>query len=201
MPPIAIEKSKLLVLVTNDDLEEVKYARKARSVAETLKLDIFFLGKESSPDTASQLHRRLITLAGIAESQIVRTKYATSNEPTWIEVISNVIQPDDFVLCPLEWQGIHSTSQNAVSLKEQYGSHLIPASGMIHPVGNPLLRNFLTQLLNWSGILLILAVAFGLEANLDSQTMGMMRIIGEVVLVGVELFVLWFWYRFFQRQS
>ncbi|HEX7555053.1 MAG TPA: hypothetical protein VF338_00405, partial [Leptolinea sp.] len=57
-------RSKLLVLVPEDELDEVKFAKKSRSMAEYYDLDILFLGKVISFETEPFLRRRLITIAG-----------------------------------------------------------------------------------------------------------------------------------------
>lgn len=198
---MALEKkrSQLLVLAPEDELNEVRYARKARMIAEKYQLDTTFLSMVRSSEEEPRMRRKLVRLTGITETKAIRSDYLESARVTWPEIISRIYKPGDYILCPRELEEAIVRADRTQSLCERYGAHLFLAAEMINTDGNQKIGHFLLRLLNWVGILVILAVAFFVEAGFDSQTPGPMRIPGDVMIVGMEVTLLWFWYKLFQK--
>jgi hypothetical protein len=192
-------QSRLLVLVPDDELDEAKYAKKARALAESLHLEIVFVGMIRSHDTEPLLRRRLITLSGIAGIDAIKSRFIELSYPTWLDITSREFIPGDYILCPEELIKIRTHSNPGESMQSQYGAKLIVVAGIITPMRKQRFDEILQQVLNWAGILVIMGTAFGLEASFDNQTIGITRILGEVILVSLEVGFLWFWFKFFQR--
>jgi hypothetical protein len=188
--------SKLLVIVPEDDLEEVKFAKKARSLAEYYDLDILFLGKVTSFETEPFLRRRLITLAGISSNNILKTQFITYSNSSWIKIISNVYKTGDFILCPKELPHSRisfSRLPMVERIKNQYGDKVITVTGLMVSPKHKKMEQLIIPFLYWAGIIFILTTAFGLEASFGSHTFGWFRVVGEISLVGIEILSLWVW--------
>lgn len=192
-------RSRLLVLVPDYELDDAKYARKARMVAESMNLDMVFLGMIQSRETEAQLRRKLIMLSGIAGISGTNSLFRTFSCPNWLEITAQVFKPGDSIYCPEEMTVLKSFSNAGETMQTRYGEKLILAHGMVSPLNKHRFEEISLQVLNWIVILIILAAGFGLEASFDSQTAGFNRILGEIVLVGLEVFFLSFWFRFFHK--
>ncbi len=196
---IEIVRSRLLVLVPDEELDEAKYAQKARSLAELLNVNIAFLGKIHSQDTEPLLRRTLVTLSGIASTSSMKSEFFEYANPTWMEIVTQEFNPGDYILCPKEMVDFISDINQSESLKSRFETRMLFVPGMVASQRNQRLEEFFIQTRNWMGILIIIGAAFGLEVSFDSQTVGWIRILGEVFLVSVELIILWFWNAYINR--
>jgi hypothetical protein len=188
--------SKLIVLVPENEIDEVRFAKKVRSLAEYYGLDILFIGNSATYETESTNRRRLITLAGISNNGILKTDYISNFQNSWLKIIKQTYQTGDYLLCMKEInisQGLQKQHQLWKILSSKYGSNVIAIKGfMIPEKTRPLLETF-EPLFYWAGIIAIFSLSFYLEANLGNHTFGWIRILGESALVVVEIFSLWIW--------
>jgi len=189
-------RARLLVLVPNDELDEAKYAKKARSLAEYYHLDIVFLGKTDSSDSELYLRRRLITLAGISRNQDILSTFTTNSRGSWGKLISSRYEPGDYILLPkemMEIKGLVTQHYIYQELQKKYGGQAIAVIGFLITKQTIHFEKIIFPIINWAGIFAIFVISFGLEANVGSHTFGWIRILGEISLVGVEIFSLLLW--------
>jgi hypothetical protein len=192
-------KSKLLVLVPDDGFDEAKFAHKARGLAELLHLDIVFIGKIHSLETESLLRRKLVTLSGIAATDSLKSRFIEHDNSGWLEIVSIEYKIGDYILCPQELDDSISHFNPALSLSNRYGKKVFLERGIIDPPVHQKIEQALIQILNVSGILVIMGAAFAIEVGIDGQTFGSLRIIAEIIVVSIEIALLWFWFRLFQK--
>jgi hypothetical protein len=189
-------RSKLLVIVTEEELDEVKFAKKARSIAEYYDLDILFLGKVVSFETEPFLRRRLITLSGISNNNLFKTDFSTFSQKSWQKLLSQVYKPGDYILCPKEMMissMVFTSHPLFDEINKKFGNSVIGITGLMNIHQNNNLKSMFYPVLHWVGIISILTIAFGLEANFGSHTYGWFRVLGEISIVTIEIFSLWVW--------
>jgi hypothetical protein len=194
--------SRLLVLVPENEVEEVRYARKARSLAEYYNLDILFIGNTTSYETEMANRRKLITLAGITNNGIFKTDFVSKLSNSWIKTITEIYAVGDYILCPKEIiqpKGLFNRQLLWEILISSYGSKVIAINGYVIPENSKSRQKTLLPFLYWAGIITIFCVSFGLEANLGNHSFGWIRILGEGSLVVGEIFSLWLWNLFLNR--
>jgi hypothetical protein len=192
-------RSRLLVLVPEEELDEAKYAQKARSLAEQLDLDIVFLGMVNSQETESLIRRKLVTLSGIASTGSSNSRFTEFKHHNWLEMSKREFKPGDYILCPKESNAADALYKAGEVLNSQFGNNVFFTSGIITPNSREKFEEVTKQVLNWAGVLIILVTAFIVEAGVDGQTSGWVRIVCEIVLVGLEIVILWMWNLFVSR--
>lgn len=190
---------ELLVLVPEGDLDEVRYAKKARALAEMYHLNTTYIGMVQSAETEMETRRRLIRLSGLTEVDDVHSEFILEKGSTWPEIVARHFKPGDHLLCPRELEDTLIKSRQDQSLRGRYGLDLSLVAGMIPSSRDEKFERWLLNILNWAGILLILGIAFIVEIDFDRQTVGALRIAGDVMIAGLELIVLVVWYRLFQK--
>ncbi|NMB54820.1 MAG: hypothetical protein GYA15_08965 [Leptolinea sp.] len=191
--------SELLVLVPEGDLDEVRYAKKARALAKSYHLDTTYIGMVQSADSEMETRRKLIRLSSLTEIDDVQSEFFLEKGSTWPDIVAHHFKPGDHLLCPRELEDALIKSRQDQSLRGQYGLDVSLVTGMIPPSRDEKLEHWLLNMLNWAGILLILSIAFILEINFDRQTIGALRITGDVMIAGLEVIVLVSWYKLFQK--
>lgn len=199
MADMKTKTGKLLVLVPEDELDETRYARKARQLAETYKLDIRFIGLNQSAEMESQIRRKLITLSGIAGTETIGSSFTMVEASSWLDVLKKEFLPGDRILCPSEF------NTNSFYMKESQETqaalagkvHFVP--GMLTSSDRERVEMVTRLILNWVGILAILAIGFFLEADFDRQTVGLVRTLAEITIFTGEIGILWWWNKFVNR--
>lgn len=189
----------LLVLVPNDELDEGRYARKARLIAEAQKLSILFIGLAQTPEAESQMRRKLVTLSGIADSELVKSNFLIHESSTWFAVIQKECGPQDFVMCPDEFMADSFLISGTGDLRNKMAGRVYFVPGMLPSSRQEGLEKAAREVLNWSGILVILTVGFLLEVDFDRQTVGFAKTLSEVFVLAVEVGILWWWNKFINQ--
>jgi len=189
-------RSRLLVIVPDNELDEARYAKKARSLADYYQLDIIFLGKLTESNEESYLRRRLITLSGISTTDVIASSFIVAHQRKWNSIISKEYKTGDYLLIPNDLFEIHGLFQKynvSEEISKKYGSKTIISNDFLVPVPGSGVLKALLPVFYWIGILTILVVSFGLESSIGQHTFGWIRTLAEISLVGIEIFCLWVW--------
>lgn len=189
-------RSRLLVLVPDHELDEARYAKKARSLADYYQLDIVFLAKLPEIIDESYLRRRMITLVGISTTDVISSKFVISHQKRWTNIIKNEYKPGDYVLIAKDLLEIHGLFQRFNVTEEfvkKFGSNAIISNEYIAPDPKSGLTRAVLPIIYWIGILAILVASFFVEANIGQHTFGWIRTLAEISIVVIEIFSLWVW--------
>jgi hypothetical protein len=189
-------RSKLLVLIPDEDFDEVRLAKKAQSLAEYFDLDIQFIGKIDSFETEPSLHRKLVTLSGIAQTGFLTASFFSSTDHSWLKIVRGEFKSGDYILCCDEILlrgNPFSIRPLSGDLRQKYGAALLTIKGFLESADGRHPKSILMPITNWVGIFIIITVAFILEFSFGHSTFGWMRIFGEFSIVGLEILSLWFW--------
>ena len=191
--------ARLLVLVPNDDLDESRYARKARMTAELLQAEIVFIGLVNSGETDAPIRRKLVTLTGIAGSEASPADFRVQQSSTWLDALDEISSAEDFILSPKELEDRGDLKKAHRDMRSAFAGRTYLVSGMILPSDKERLDMVAKTVLNWAGILAILAVGFFVEAGFDQQMGGFLKTFAEVLVLFLEVGILWWWNSFVNR--
>jgi hypothetical protein len=189
-------RSRLLVIVPENELDEARYAKKARSLADYYQLDIVFLGKLSEINNESYLRRRMVTLAGISTTDVISSNFIISHQKRWKSIIIKEFKPGDYVLIPKDLFEIHRFFHRfnvSEEISKKFGSNAIITSEFLTPIPGTGISRAIPPIIYWIGILAILVVSFIVEASIGRHTFGWIRSLAEISIVGIEIFSLWVW--------
>jgi hypothetical protein len=190
---------RLLVLVPEDELDESRYARKARALAEVQKLNIRFIGMVRTPEMESLMRRKLVTLSGISGSESAEADFIESGLTSWVEIIQNECGTQDFILCPEEFNLDSFLNNDVCDLRSEMAGKIYMVPGMMPSDRQERLERATRNVLNWAGILAIIAIGFLLEVDFDRQTVGIARTLTEIIIFSAEIGILWWWNTFVSR--
>ncbi len=190
---------RLLVLVPDDELDEARYAKKARVLAESHNLPIVFLGLNNVPDMESQMRRKLVTLSGIAGSEKMRTDFKLLSFASWVDALQDELQSQDIIMCPEEFNSgpILTTESNGLKSRMKEKVYFVP--GILISSDKDRRETLSWAILNWAGIIFLLVTGFMIEVDFDHQVSGLSRTVFQIVILTVEIALLWFWNRLFLR--
>jgi hypothetical protein len=190
---------KLLVLVPVDELDESRYARKARQLAEAHNLDILFIGINQSAESEPQARLKLVTLSGIAGTNSISSSFTMVDASSWLDVIRREFKPGDRIMCPSEFNTNSFYMKDSEDLRSALAGKVHFVSGMLTSSDRERIEKITRLILNWGGILAIIALGFFLEVDFDSQTMGVGKTVAEIAIFTAEIGLLWWWNTFVSR--
>jgi hypothetical protein len=189
-------RSRLLVVVPDHELDEARYAKKARSLADYYQLDIVFLGKLSEINDESYLRRRMITLAGISTTDVISSNFIISYQKRWKSIITKEYKPGDFVLIQkdlLEIHGLFHRFNVSEEISKKFGLNTIINNEFIPANPESGIVKAILPIIYWIGIMAILVISFVVESSIGQHTFGWIRTLAEISIVGIEIFSLWIW--------
>ena len=192
---------RLLVLVPDNEMDEARYAKKARILAESHNLPIVFIGLNRSPDSESQIRRKLVTLAGIAGSEKIQAGFLLINLGSWMEVLHEELGPLDNILCPDEFNTGHYLYTDSTEMKSLLKEKVYFVPNVVFSSDLERREEMSRAVLNWAGIIFLLVAGFMVEVDLDRQTTGFSRTIIQIVILAAEIVCLWFWNTLFIRRE
>jgi len=193
LPPF----KRLVVLIPPADLDEIKLARRLRSMMVPLKTGILLLALVNHEDEDPLARRRLINLAAILHDPLYTVESKTISGNRWIVEIQEHLSPGDILVC---FSG-HNTS--IWGLKSQPVGQAL-ANKLPYPVvliTSPAIRNTASQalsrrILGWMISFVIILVFLGLDMRIVQDTQGWVGavLLGMVMLI--EAGLIWSWNSF-----
>jgi len=190
---------RLVVLIPPADLDEIKLARRLRSMMVPFKTGILLLALVNHEDEDPLARRRLINLAAILHDPLYTVESQTVYGNRWIAKIQEHLSPEDILVC---FSG-HNTSI--------WGSKSQPVRQTLlnklpYPViilTSPAIKNIPSQalsrrILGWVISFVIILVFLGLDMRIVQDTQGWVGavLLGMVMLIEAGLIWSWnsFWY-------
>lgn len=192
-------KGRLLVLVPDNELDEARYAKKARLLAESHHLPIIFWGLNHEPDMESQMRRKLVTLSGIAGSEKTRTDFKLLSFASWVDALQDELQAQDIIMCPEEFTSGPYLTTESDGLKSRMKEKVYFVPGVLISAEKVRRETLSWAILNWSGIIFLLVTGFLIEVDFDHQISGLSRTVFQIVILTIEIALLWLWNRLFLR--
>jgi len=184
---------RLVVLIPPADLDEIKLARRLRSMMVPYKTGILLLALVVREDEDPLARRRLTNLAAILHDPLYTVESKTISGNRWIGEIQEYLSPGDLLVC---FSG-HFTTWGLKS--QPVGQTLV--GKLPYPVvllTSPAIKNIPSQALSrrflgWAISLVIILVFLGLDARIVQDAHGWIGtvLLGTAMLVEVGL--IWSW--------
>jgi hypothetical protein len=185
---------RLVVLIPPADLDEIKLARRLRSMMVPYKTGILLLSLVTEEGEDSLARRRLTNLAAILHDPQYSVESKTISGNRWIGKIQEILAPGDLLVC---FSGHNASTW---SLKSQpvgqtlagrlpYPVFLLPSLAIKDISRQALSR----RILGWMISLVIILVFLGLDARIVQDASGWIGtfLLGTAMLV--EAGLIWSW--------
>ncbi len=188
-------EKRLVVLIPDQDVDEVKISRKILSQAFTKRLDIVLLTLVQAHENEFSARRRLVTIMSLLKGlQLhVETKIALGH--SWIKMIRQIRRNGDVIFCPAE---LMASSRLGIRkplgaiLKDTLHVGVITYSDFYHDThvnGEIYLHN----LIYWIILIAIFVVFFIFDVDLNLFTMGWAGQVIAFMIVIVEIGIIYYW--------
>jgi hypothetical protein len=204
-----MDVQRLIVLVPDEGADGVNLARKIWALAAPCELSVLFvrfLGMEKDDSGAardaesreSAARLRLATLAALVRDEHVQVETSIIPGPGWVNALRQLCCPGDLVLCCVE-QTVPTTASGRQPLHQALSWVLdVPVFVLTGLYGEPRLLEdrtprALPRVLFWSVTVAIVAVFFALQVQVNTQAVGLMRILLLVCSAFVELGAIALW--------
>jgi hypothetical protein len=186
---------RLIVLVPNEEVDEAQLSRQIWNLAANYRLDVLLISIVASADESMSALRRLTMLAAMTrashfkiEKQVVFSTHGDrALRPYW--------QQTDMILCPAE-KNIENLFGNMTPLSQALSDRLkVPVYTFcgLYKYSSRQLPAWQRQLPFWLGFLLIVAISFYFETDVDQIVRGWVGQILLVMVMIIEIGLIYLW--------
>jgi hypothetical protein len=181
---------RLVVLVPEGEIDENAFARRIWQLAVSLSLNIMYLAKALDDHQAVYQRRRLAGLAFITSDEGIQVQACVSTELSWTKALEKTQLPGDLLVCLASHQ-IPNHIIGRISLGKLLSKSVsVPVYTLAGlKIGLALYqRQRIKEILAWTTSLILLAIFFGLQAEIVHFTVGTTSTILLCLSVLVEVF-------------
>ena len=188
---------RLVVLLPNRDVDEVKLAWAIRQQASPAKLDVLLVTIAHNVEDELAARRRLATIASLVNEYQYDVEFLLAWDRSWIHTASQITRPGDLFACPPDvtlttgfrkHEPLHSVIANRLHVPVQ------PINCIFSEP--PRSSRLLMRMLYWIVIVAILVGFFFLESDATQAASGWIGQTMVALLMVCELGVLYFWSSF-----
>jgi len=186
---------RLIVLVPDQDVDEVKFSRSVRSLVPPDVRAFLLIALVNSSDTELAVRRRLATLAALMKGPLIKVDAQIFWDKSWIKAMGRVVKTGDAIICPTERflsSGIGKKKPLSYCLHDALHVPVYVLSGFFPEEPRKWLQP-LKQTLYWAILLAIFAGFFIFETKIDimpDKVMG--QISGSMAMV-IEIILIYLW--------
>lgn len=197
--PLAPAK-RLLVLVPDGVRDDMALAQQVWTLAQPRSLPVMYLGLVAQAQQEPRQRRRLALLAACTrDPDGVRADFGLAVGGDWLTWVCSVWRPGDLVVCHAEQHAWPLWTGRALSQAVVGALHtpVYVLSGLCNAEPNGLAHMGRTVLF-WAGALILAAVFFWLQVNIQSLAQDWVQTAGLALSVIVEFSLLAAWSRWLQ---
>ncbi|MEI7988226.1 MAG: hypothetical protein WCI88_04235 [Chloroflexota bacterium] len=181
--------NRFYVLVPSIIKNDIQLARKIRSMATEDRQEVIFLSIVKDINTKYSAERRLTTLAAITRDKRVQTRYQALFASDWVEVLQQIVQPGDAVICHEEQLTKHNHPLNK-QLITKLSTPVISLSGyFVEESTND--SFWQPQLFFWGAIFAVIIFFLIFEINVDALIDGWVGRAVLIIVLMVEFSLIW----------
>lgn len=186
---------RLIVIIPNQDVDEVKISRKILSLAFSRRLDVFLVTLVNDSAYESMARRRLVTMMTLLNGSLVNVKVEVVLGKSWVETIGQICADGDIVVCPEEL-----TASSRIGIRKPLGEvimnkYKLPVVTYAGFFNDEYLNHswFLHNIPYWIIIITLIVGFFTFELDINLTTMGRMGQILLFLIVIIEIGVIYYW--------
>jgi hypothetical protein len=182
---------RLLVLISEDDLDNFYLSRQIWEIARPQKTEVVLLALCRDPDQEPHLRRGLTTMAAIIRDDAVCVDFQIGHEKNWLSLIKQEWRPGDLLVCGSE----HYIGLSGRPLSKILSSHfntnvrVFSVSGVSRKPMSKIAGNIIF----WFGSVCILSVFFWVEVMIPQTRDVWERTFLIFLCILFEVKLLWMW--------
>ena len=187
--------NRLIVLIPDQDVDEVKISRKILSQAFSRRLDIVLVTLVYNAENEYMARRRLATMMTLLRGPQLKVETKVSLGHSWVKVVDQLIQNRDMIFCPAEltelsFLGTRKPLEEI--LKRGLNLPIVTYAGLYHDTHINWL-NFIYHAGQWIILSAILLLFLIFEIDLNLFVMGWKGQILAFIIVIIEIGVFYYW--------
>jgi hypothetical protein len=187
--------SRLVVILPNQDVDEVKLSRALRNMAIQQGARMLLITLVKNEDEEMKARRTLATLSSLIREARVKVEHQAVWSRGWREATKSIVQPGDMFVCPAEitvWKWPFDREFLGEVLQRTYTTPVLLLHGFFHDMHRNWIPIF-KVISFWLIAFIIIASFFKLEFEVNLIIHGGIAQIFTILLVVVEAGALWFW--------
>ena len=185
---------RLVILVPNADLDEIRLARRIRAMMSPYKVGILLLSPVIREEEDSLEHRRLTNLAAILGDPFYTVTTKTISGKRWIGEIKQNLLPGDLLVC-LKGQHAPSLGQKSQPIDQALVGQLPCPVYVLNNIAikETSRRTFSHRLVGWLVPIAIILLFLGFDVRIILDTGGWVNtmLLGTTLIV--EVVLIWSW--------
>lgn len=187
--------NRIVVLLPNEDVNEVKISRAIRSMALQESANVLLVSLARNSEAELPARRRLATILSLVRSPQITVTAQIPVGRSWIIAIEKVAKAGDRIVCPAEVDvptGFNRSDRLPAVLSRELDLPVITLTGFYPEKTNSWIP-ILKRALFWIVTLTIFIGFFKLEIDVDLLAKGWMSQFILVVLILLEAGVIYMW--------
>jgi hypothetical protein len=182
---------RLIVLVPNVDMDEVRVAREVWELASPQKLHVLLLSMCIGISEEYQIQRRLINLAALIRDPRITVEFQIEYGRNWLRGVRSVLDDGDVILCHEE-QSVGLRHGSLVNRLSALQAPVWTLSG-IHPSNLAPHSRWLSITIFWFVTIVLLAGFFYLQTQINTISDSLAKNVLFCLSILVELGSLYVW--------
>jgi hypothetical protein len=185
---------RLVVLIPNADLDEIRLARRIRSMMSPYKAGILLLSTVIREEEGLLERRRLTNLATLLRDPYYTVTSKTISAKHWVGEIKENLLPGDLLVC-LKGQNSPSWSLKSHPVGQTLAGHLPCPVYVLHNIAikEVLGQTLSHRILGWVVPIVIILLFIGFDVRIAKDAAGWVSVMLLSIAMLVEIGLIWGW--------
>jgi hypothetical protein len=183
------------VIVPEAAAGRIDLARKIHSMAGQCRCDVLYLTLVDQPDSMLAASRSMATMQAMTTDSGLRVEWELVETRSWLKRLKDIVQSGDIIVCHEEQQVVDEVMKTIplhTFLRETLDQPVRTVSGFYNPQLVQV-KQWLSSLLFWLGLFVILGGFTFLEIRLDLAIQGVTRTLLLVLVMLLEFATIVVW--------
>jgi hypothetical protein len=190
------EFKRLVVLVPDRDVDEVRLARKIWSLLPRRRVQVLFVTLVTDSNYGPGAQRRLVTLAALTQDVFYQIETRVIFGPSWTRGLAELVRPGDVVVCHASQQ-VRSPFRKGAALDaqilEKVKAPVYVLDGLYPEAVSPHPRRLVRLMVSWGILVGILIGFFVFEADVERLASGWLANVLFMMIFVLEVALIWAW--------
>lgn len=187
--------NRMIVLIPDQDVDEVRIGRKILSQAFLKRLDVVLVSLVQDPENKYMARRRLATMMTLLRGPLLSVETKVFVGRSWVRAVAQIKRYGDLIYCPAELTDLSSAGVRKPLdevLKKALSIQVVTYSGFYHNTHTrwPI---FFNQLGYWMVVCTIIFLFYLFETNSNFLAMGWTGQVFACIIVTIEIAVIYYW--------
>jgi hypothetical protein len=203
-PPVAVDNRsaqtnrRLVVLVTNSEMDAPSVARRILEIADAFRCPILFLGLCSDKSQESSLRRQLVTLSAMVRDEAISFEIRIEIGRDWLNLVkANWVVGDIFVCFARQKAGLSGSMHRAL-LDSNFESTVYVLDDVF-----PFEKSraaWVSSALAWAGSIFIILAFILLQVKINPSPDHLAGMLALMVSIPIEIWLILLWNSLFETR-